>query len=70
MREAYRKNKNTLYDHLFAQNIKLAFVVILRGNAIPDYLTIEKSIKEVIWQTYSSYKPEDRGPKSEAGRII
>jgi len=48
MREAYRKNKNTLYDHLISQNIKIAFVVILRGNAVPDYLTIEKSIKEMI----------------------
>jgi len=48
MREAYRKNKNILYDHLISQNIKIAFVVILRGNAIPDYLTIEKSIKEMI----------------------
>jgi ribonuclease P protein component len=48
MREAYRKNKKSLYDHLLSQNIKIAFVVILRGNAVPDYLTIEKSIKEVI----------------------
>lgn len=48
MREAYRKNKSSLYDHLVSQNIKLAFVVILRGNEVPDYLTIEKSIKEMI----------------------
>ena len=48
MREAYRKNKITLYDHLLSQNIKIVFVVILRGNAVPDYLTIEKSIKEMI----------------------
>jgi len=48
MREAYRKNKNLLYDHLISHNIKIAFVVILRVNAIPDYLTIEKSIKEMI----------------------
>lgn len=48
MREAYRKNKKSLYDHLITQNIKLAFVVILRGNEVPGYLTIEKSIKEMI----------------------
>src|SRR5450756_157774 len=36
MREAYRKNKRTLYDHLISQNIQIAFVVILRGNAVPD----------------------------------
>jgi len=50
MREAYRKNKNTLYDHLISHNIKIAFVVILRGNAVPDYLTIEKSIMEMIYK--------------------
>jgi ribonuclease P protein component len=48
MRESYRKNKNVLYDHLLAQNIQLAFVVILRGKVIPDYVTTEKSIKDMI----------------------
>jgi ribonuclease P protein component len=48
IREAYRKNKKTLYEYLVSQNIQVVFVVILRGNTIPDYLTIEKSIKEVI----------------------
>jgi len=61
MREAYRKNKNTLYDHLTTQNIQLAFVVILRGKAIPDYVTIEKSIKEMIGKLIilTSRKPEE-----------
>lgn len=48
IREAYRKNKKILYEHLSSKNIQIAFVVILRGNTIPDYLTVEKSIKEVI----------------------
>ena len=48
MREAYRKNKKTLYDHLIAQNIQIAFVVIQKGNAVPDYGTIEKAMKEMI----------------------
>ena len=48
IREAYRKNKKTLYEYLVSENIQVVFVVILRGNTIPDYLTIEKSIKEVI----------------------
>lgn len=48
MREAYRKSKMTLYDHLTSQNIQIEFVVILRGNSVPDYGTIEKGIKEVI----------------------
>lgn len=48
MREAYRKNKITLYDHLLSQNIKLAFVIIVKGKEVPDYVTIEKGITEVI----------------------
>jgi ribonuclease P protein component len=48
MREAYRKNKKNLYEHLVSQNIRIAFVVIVRGNRVPDYLTVEKSINEVI----------------------
>lgn len=48
IREAYRKNKLALYERLISENIQIAFVVILKGNSIPDYFTIEKSIKEVI----------------------
>jgi ribonuclease P protein component len=48
MREAYRKNKSTLYEHLTSENIQIAFIVILRGNTVPDYLTIEKFMKEII----------------------
>jgi ribonuclease P protein component len=48
MREAYRKNKHSLYEHLASENIQIALVIILRGNSVPDYITIEKSIKEVI----------------------
>jgi ribonuclease P protein component len=48
MREAYRKNKKVLYEHLARESIQIVFVVILRGNTIPDYIDVEKSIKEVI----------------------
>ena len=48
MREAYRKNKNTLYNHLISENIQIAFVVILKGNSVPDYLTVEKAVLETI----------------------
>jgi len=48
MREAYRKNKHLLYEHLSTDNNKLVFVIILRGSHVPDYLTIENSIKDVI----------------------
>lgn len=48
LREVYRKNKKVLYEHLIRKNIQLVFVVILRGNKVPDYLSIEKSIKEMM----------------------
>jgi ribonuclease P protein component len=48
LREAYRKNKRILYDHLISQNIQIVFIVIMRGNSVPDYSTIEKSIREMV----------------------
>ncbi len=48
MREAYRKNKNILYNHLISENIQVVFIVILRGKSIPDYFHIEKSFMEMI----------------------
>lgn len=48
MREAYRKNKMILYDHLSLFNIQIAFVVILKGSLVPDYLSIEKHMKEML----------------------
>jgi ribonuclease P protein component len=65
LREAYRKNKAPLYDHLISQNIQIVFVVILRGNSVPDYLTIEKSIKEMINKLIVYL---EQSQKTEAGR--
>jgi len=48
MREAYRKNKHKLYKQLASQNIQITFVVSLTGKTVPDYLTIEKSMQEMI----------------------
>jgi len=65
MREAYRKNKEILYEHLRANNTRLVFVIILRGNVVPDYLTIEKSIKDVIKKLIElSHKTGDGSQKS------
>lgn len=65
MREAYRKNKSSLYEHLLAQNIQIVFIVIIKGNAVPDYVTVEKGIKNVLTKLVSltSPKPEDGSPK-------
>jgi ribonuclease P protein component len=48
MREAYRRNKKPLYEHLLRENIHIFFVVILKVNSVPDYFKIEKSIIEMI----------------------
>ncbi len=48
IREAYRKNKHLLYEHLSSKNIKISLFIILRSDKVPDYKTTEKSVKEAI----------------------
>ena len=48
IREAYRKNKAILYDFLTASDKKIVFTMIFRQNSVPDYITVENSIKEMI----------------------
>lgn len=50
LREAYRKNKNILYDHLVSKNLRIVFVIVIRGKNIPDYKTIEKSMTDTFKQ--------------------
>jgi len=48
MRETYRKNKYLLYEFLSAENKQIVLIVIIRGNKVPDFMTIEKSIIEML----------------------
>jgi len=48
MREAYRKNKHLLYEYLASENKQVVLIIILKGTAVPDYPTVEKSIKEIL----------------------
>jgi ribonuclease P protein component len=48
IREAYRRNKYILYNHLLSQNIQIVFIVIIKGSSVPDYTTIEKSVRDLI----------------------
>jgi ribonuclease P protein component len=48
IKEAYRKNKHTLYNFLNSGNLKIIFIVIFKDNTIPDYPRVEKSVKEMI----------------------
>jgi ribonuclease P protein component len=47
-REAYRKNKSILYNFLDKSNKKVVFTMIFSDNSVPDYLTVENSVKEMI----------------------
>jgi ribonuclease P protein component len=47
-REAYRKNKFALYDYLQASEKKIVFTMIFREKSVPDYSTIENSVKQMI----------------------
>lgn len=48
LRESYRKNKHVLYEHLRCENKYLVFMIIVKGDNIPDQGTIEKEICNVI----------------------
>jgi ribonuclease P protein component len=65
IREAWRKNKFLLYDSLSAENNQIVLIVIMTGKSIPDYQTIEKSIKEIIGKLMIEF---EKGPKSGVGR--
>ena len=47
-REAYRKKKLKLYEHLRSKDVQLAFMAIYRQNGIPEYPIIEKSVDDII----------------------
>jgi len=47
MREAYRKSKQPLCEWLISARINIAFVVIIKGNTVPEFKAVERSMKEV-----------------------
>jgi ribonuclease P protein component len=47
-KEAYRLNKSILYEYLLAINKKIIFIMIFRDRSVPDYITVENSVKEMI----------------------
>jgi ribonuclease P protein component len=67
MRESYRKNKAALYTHLSGQNIQIVFIVIIKGKTVPEYVTIEKGMIDVIRKLIinTGRKTEDGSRKME-----
>ena len=53
IREAWRKNKHLLYEFLAGKNIRIVLIVIFKGNIIPDYSVIEKSVAGLIGKLIS-----------------
>jgi len=60
IREAYRLNKNRLYDYLISENIQISLIVIFRCDKITDYFTIEKSVLAMIDQIMIRVKQNDK----------
>jgi ribonuclease P protein component len=71
MREAWRKNKLLLYDSLAIENSQIVLIIIMKGNSVPDYLSIEKSMKEIIGKLTRSIKGVTvvRSRKTEEGSM-
>lgn len=53
MKEVYRKEKQSLYDHLNNKGEKLALAFIFTGNRLPDFDYVEQKIKYLIRQLIS-----------------
>jgi ribonuclease P protein component len=48
MREAWRKNKSKLYDHLEKKQQHILIFFVFRSSVIPDYSSIDKSVNDAI----------------------
>jgi ribonuclease P protein component len=47
-KEAYRVNKDSLYEFLLSLNKKIVFTMIFRDDSLMDFLAIEISVKKMI----------------------
>jgi len=59
IREAYRKNKYLLYEFLAAENKQIVFIVIVRGDKVADFATIEKSTIEMLNRLIAKIREKD-----------
>jgi len=48
IRETYRKQKYILYEFLEQENLKIIFILIFKGETVPEYTATEKSVKDSI----------------------
>ncbi|MCX6333955.1 MAG: ribonuclease P protein component [Bacteroidia bacterium] len=60
MREAYRHEKTRLYEMLNSLNTRISFIIIFRGNRIPDYQEIKKSMEEMIEKLFVAAREKQK----------
>lgn len=48
IREIYRKEKHRFYEFLNKENRKVIFIMIFKGDTIPDYQTTEITVKSCL----------------------
>ncbi|NSW95267.1 MAG: ribonuclease P protein component [Bacteroidales bacterium] len=56
MREAYRKQKNSLYDFLISNNKQIVFILVFRGNEPADYPETESAVADALIRLSSAVK--------------
>jgi ribonuclease P protein component len=68
MRESWRRNKYILYDSLDSRNSQIVLIVIMIGKSVPDYVTIENIMKNIIGRLTAEVG--DGRPTSDLGLPI
>jgi ribonuclease P protein component len=58
IREAYRRNKNILYNFLVTERTNIAFILIFKDSSIPEYVTLEKAIVKAIAKLIADIKDQ------------
>jgi len=56
MREAYRKNKWPLYEHLLAKQIEVSLLFVFKGKAIPRHTTVEAAVVTCLQKLIKLYE--------------
>ena len=60
IREAYRKNKNQLYEYLDNMGIGINIVLVFRKNDVPDYQETEQAVKDFLARLLAVLKGKEQ----------
>jgi len=56
IKEAYRRNKHTLYNYLETADRKIIFIIIYKDDIVPDFQSVERSVIQIIGKLISELK--------------